>query len=212
MFSAVLLRALPFALALGACTGDKADDATTEPAGTTGSAETESAETAATPTTGPTPTTGASETGELPAGCTCEAGDPCKQTLCPVLSYTDEDEDGEPDDLAGLDASTTCALTAMRDGVAGRISWTSVTFSGQYSTHGTFEMFGDGTALRQNGGAEDLCSYIVDHEELGPLKPSQTFADCLAADVATRYGCVTGALAFEGVTICVEGEQNCDGV
>lgn len=201
---------LSLALGIAACTGDKGDEET----GSTGDAESTDGEM---PTTGAmdSESAGSSETGEpLPDNCACKSGDPCSMSLCPKVRWVDQDNDEELDAelVDPFMTASTCALEQLRDGEAGTISWDYVGYGGQYSEHGTNKLFGDGTALRSNGGAADLCSYVVDEIVLGPVKDSQFFADCLAlTDTRDRFSCVRGA--GEGLTaICQAGEQNCDGV
>jgi hypothetical protein len=108
-----------------------------------------------------------------------------------------------------LTAAITCALEALRDGKAGRVTWRHVINAGQFDTHGRIEMFGDGTARRSVGGTEDLCMTVPDQIEIGPLQPATFFEGCLAeTELGARFDCINAAVAT-ATMLCQEGEYQC---
>ena len=142
-------------------------------------------------------------------GCECAEGDPCSVRLCETVSEKGG-LDGSPAEFT--EETLTCALEALRDGKAGTIPWTSSKGSGQFDISAVLELFGDGTARLTTGGAQDLCTSVVDEVVTGTLRSAQFFADCLAEPhPGVRFDCVSGALA-ETTFTCVEEELDCSGV
>jgi hypothetical protein len=230
--------ALLLALLLAACGNGKDGTATDSEAQSTGPSATDTTVASATDTTvasatdttvasatdttvasatDPGPTTSAAteaDTEAPAAGCECAAPAACSVALCPTVAY-DEDiaDSGGPDTdgEAELEAALSCALTALRDGKAGRIDWTYTAGSGQIDEYGSFALFGDGSARRSFGGIEDLCEYLSDDVGVGPLRDAKSYEDCLAEPAAsTRFGCVRGAVPAT-LVVCQEGELDCSG-
>ena len=135
--------------------------------------------------------------------------------LCPTVAYDQDSADSGGPDTDGdgeLEAALTCALTTLRDGKAGHIDWTFKAGSGQIDQYGSFELFGDGTARRSQGGVEDLCTYLSDDVSVGPLSDAQVYDDCLAeAAASTRFGCVRAAVPVS-TSVCQMGELDCSGI
>ncbi|MBA3550462.1 MAG: hypothetical protein H0T76_28640 [Nannocystis sp.] len=195
--------ALLVTLLLPACT-DKNEGATDTDAAATDTAATDTDE---------TPTTDGTE--PPAAGCECADPAPCSKPLCPHIALNEDLDTGgdtDADDDLALDEALTCALEALRDGKTGRITTTSSFSNGQYVDHISLDLFGDGTARRTYGGAQDLCEYTTEDVSVRSLKGAQVFTDCLLEnDVATRYDCVIGATG-PATTVCQAGVQDCSGI
>ena len=148
------------------------------------------------------------------AGCECADGAPCAEPLCDVVAWVDEDYDGEldADAVAAFEASSACALAALRDGAPGHLSWTLDQNGGQFSEHGSHSLFGDATVRISHGGTVDLCTYEDDAVVLAPLASSQQFADCLALPAEQRFHCIRAPGGMGQWTTCVEETLHCDGV
>lgn len=153
------------------------------------------------------------DTGVPVVGCECAEMEPCSVQLCPSVEWVADNEGQlKPDAADALEVALTCALTALRDGTAGRIHWGSDIGGGYSDEHGRFELFGDGTGRRSYYGTVDVCTY-EETVSFGPMKDAQFFSDCLAEpDPEVRFLCVREA-GGGGSSVCGEpGEENCDGV
>ncbi len=141
----------------------------------------------------------------------CECADACTAYLCPVVEWIGSIEGGLDADAAdALEVAMTCALTALRDGKAGRISWHSNIGSGEFDERGRFDLLGDGTARRSYDGTKDQCTYS-ETVTFGNMKSAEFFSDCLAEpDPEARFLCVRSAGAGT-ISACGEpGVEECE--
>ena len=154
------------------------------------------------------------DTGAPVGGCECAASEPCSVQLCPSVNWVSTEEgESEADTLDELEVALTCALTALRDGKAGRIEWDSEIGPGYSSERGTIEMFGDGTARFSANGTVDICSYW-DATSFMALRSPTYFSDCLAEpDPKLRFECVRGTSGIgSNSAVCGPKTEKCDGI
>lgn len=101
-------------------------------------------------------------------------------------------------------ADLECALTALRDGTPGELTWSYN--AGGYANHEeTLHILPDREAFNYWREQIDLGSEASDAVR-GALRPADDYAACLAADsVAARTACLHEALVGALLAVCVEG-------
>lgn len=183
-------------LLLFACGGEGDSDGT----GTSADSATHAT---ATSTSGPT----TSSTGDaLPAGCECLASE-CGPFLCTVVV-----EAGCPDqcptDFTVDEAALTCALTALRDGTPGTVSWHYTPTGGGVEENGSTSILADRAAIRSDSYSMIICGG-QNPTVRGQLFNAEHFDACLADPSAqNRFDCLRGPVSAVDIT-CVPGSQSC---